>query len=252
MPLKRLFTLLTVIALCTATLGFLAPAPLQAEEIEPRVERILKAMAEYLKEAGEYAFKAEITVDDLLPSGQKIQYAALYEAAVKRPDRIRTSYVGDLRETGVWYDGSTFTMLNKVNNFYAQWPAPGDIDGLLDKVEEKLGVRVPLSTLFHNDPYKYMGDGILEGSYAGLHLVGDTPCHHLLLSQKEVDVQVWIEEGRQLIPRKVVMTFKNIPAQPQFTAVFTEWDFNPRLSDLIFTFEPPPGTSKVEFKEVSP
>ena len=56
---------------------------------------------------------------------------------------------------------------------------------------------------------------------------------------------------RQLVPRKVVLTFKTREGSPQFTAVLTEWDFNPRLSDLIFDFDPPPGSSKVEFKEVS-
>ena len=250
MSSRKFLVLLTLTAFLTASFTLFSPGSLRAADVEPRVERLMKAMADYLKEAKEYTFKAEIAVDDVMPSGQKIQYAANYRAGIKRPDKIRTSYEGDLRNSGVWYNGETFTLLNKDRNFYAQWPAPDNIDDLLDKLEEKLGIRVPLSSLFHNDPYEYMMAGVEIGAYAGLHLVGDTPCHHLVFSQKEVDAQVWIEEGKQLVPRKVVLTFKTLPGEPQFTAVITEWDLNPRLSDLIFSFDPPPGASKVEFKEV--
>jgi hypothetical protein len=236
--------LLALIAFVSTT-----PPAQSAEKpaVDPRVDEILRATADYLKKAKEFTVHAEITVDDTLPTGQNIQYAASWDAAVKRPDRLRTVYRGDLRNSSTWYDGKTFTMLNTDRNLYASWKAPSSVDSLIDKLNEKLGVRVPLSSLLRSDPYKGMSDGIQSAVYAGLHLAGGTPCHHLLLKQEDIDVQVWIEEGTQLVVRKVVLTFKNVPGDPQFTAVLSDWDFSPRLPEILFSFVPPEEADKIEF-----
>jgi hypothetical protein len=241
------------ILLALFALVSIAPPAYSAEKsaVEPRVEELLKATADYLKKAKEFTVHAEITVDDALPTGQNIQYAASWDAALKRPNRLRTVYRGDLRNSSTWYDGKTFTMLNSDRNLYASWKAPSSTDGLIDKLKEKLGVNIPLSSFFYNDPYKVWSEGIQSAVYAGLHLVGGTPCHHLLLSQENMDAQIWIEEGAQLVVRKVVLTFKNVPGDPQFTAVFSDWDFSPRLPEILFSFVPPAGADKIEFIPVS-
>lgn len=238
-------------AILLALFAFLSIAPpansAGKSSVDPRAEEILKAAADYLKKAKEFTFHAEITVDDALPTGQNIQYAASLDAALKRPDRLRTVYRGDLRNASTWYDGKTYTRLNTDRNLYASWKAPSSVDGLIDKLKEKLGVRIPLSALFYNDPFKVISEGIQASTYAGLHLVGGTPCHHILMTQEDMNAQVWIEEGTQLVFRKVVLTFKNIPGDPQFTAIFSGWDFTPRLPEILFSFVPPEGADKIEF-----
>ena len=46
-------------------------------------------------------------------------------------------------------------------------------------------------------------------------------CRTLAFVEKDIDWQIWIENGPQLTPCKLVITYKTQPAQPQFTAVFT-------------------------------
>ena len=38
---------------------------------------------------------------------------------------------------------------------------------------------------------------------------------------------------------------------PQFTAVFSDWDFAPRIDQAVFTPELPPGTEKIPFATVA-
>ena len=38
-----------------------------------------------------------------------------------------------------------------------------------------------------------------------------------------------------------MITYKTQPAQPQFSAVFTDWDFAPRIATPVFTPELPAG-----------
>ena len=56
---------------------FVLPAlPLAAPaEVTPSPETLLREMSEELKNAGSFQFHAEINFDDVLISGQKLQYA---------------------------------------------------------------------------------------------------------------------------------------------------------------------------------
>lgn len=244
----RKFAVLTslTVFLLTSSGGAVSALAEKGPVIEPRVEQLLKETAEYLKAAKEFTFHAEITIDDVLPTGHLIQYAASQDVSVKRPNKARSVYRGDLRNSDSWYDGKTYSFLNLDRNLYSSWDAPSDIDSLLARLREELGIRIPLSTLLHADPYPSWMEGTMAGTYAGKHLVNGVPCHHLVLTQEDVDVQVWIEEGKKLVIRKVVITFKDIEQAPQFTALLTEWDFSPRLPDLLFTFVPPPDADKIK------
>jgi hypothetical protein len=76
------------------------------------------------------------------------------------------------------------------------------------------------------------------------------PCEHLAFSADNVDWQVWIQDGPRPVPRKFVITYKDEPNDPQYTAVFSNWDFNTELPDFVFNFEPPPGAAKIPVMEI--
>jgi hypothetical protein len=85
----------------------------------------------------------------------------------------------------------------------------------------------------------------------GLNDVNGKSCRTLAFVEKDIDWQIWIDEGPQLTPSKVVITYKTQPAQPQFTAVFTDWNFAPRIATPVFTPNLPPGTEKVPFETIA-
>jgi hypothetical protein len=66
-------------------------------------------------------------------------------------------------------------------------------------------------------------------------------------TQADVDWQVWIEVGKQILPRKLVITYVDEPGDPQYSAVLTDWDFTPRLPERLFRFEAPAGAARIEF-----
>jgi hypothetical protein len=75
-------------------------------------------------------------------------------------------------------------------------------------------------------------------------------CEHLAFSQNNIDWQVWIENGARPVPRKFVITYKDEPDSPEFTAIFSNWDFTTQLPDFVFKFDPPPGSAKIGVKEL--
>jgi hypothetical protein len=229
------------------------PREVQEEPvISVRADSLLKEMGEYLADSKEFTFHAEVTFDELMHSGQKIQYSSSKDVAVRRPDRIYAESHGDLGSKRFWYDGENITLLNEDLGVYATSPAKPTIDKTVDHIMEKFGFALPLADLVYKDPYAILIENVQFGIYAGLHNVGGVRCHHLAFVEKFIDWQIWIEDGKQLVPRKIVITYKTMPGSPQFTAVLSEWDLKTRLPESIFTADIPAdqGITKIEFLTV--
>lgn len=208
---------------------------LQEQVVAPIADQLLRMMGDFLKESEQFTFHAKITFDDLLPTGQKIQYAATNDVAVHRPDRIYAVFKGDRGNKRFWYDGKSITLLNMNENFYATKEIPArKIDDALDYIMEKLGFSPPLSDFASQDPYKILIENVQFGFYVGLHDVEGIACHHLAFVEKYIDWQVWIEDSNQLVPRKLVITYKTLDGSPQYTAIFSDWDLTARLPDSLF------------------
>jgi hypothetical protein len=115
----------------------------------------------------------------------------------------------------------------------------------------QLGFSPPLSDLLYRNPYRTLRDNLQYGFDLGMNSVAGRSCHSLGFVEKDIDWQIWIDPGPQLTPCKLVITYKTQPSQPQFTAVFTDWDFSPRIAAPVFTPGVPPGLEKVPFVTIS-
>jgi hypothetical protein len=227
--------------------GANAPAPAVAES----ADRLIKEMSAYIGSANEFTFHADVTFDHMLPSGQKLQFSAAEEVVLQRPGRVYVEWNGDLGARQFWYDGKTVTLYDPAQPFYASETAPPEIDNMLEQLVPKLDFAPPLADFLYRDPYKTVRSNIQYGFDLGQNDVNGRTCRTLAFVEKDIDWQIWIENGPQPTPCKLVITYKNQPLQPQFTAVFSDWDFTPRIDDAVFTPELPPGTQKIPFATVA-
>ena len=98
-------------------------------------------------------------------------------------------------------------------------------------------------------------EGIGKGlTQAGLSVVlveecslFEVPTVHLAVRSADVDVQLWIARGPEPLPRRVVITYKNAPGQPQFRADLDDWSVAPTIDAAAFTFVPPAGAEQVMY-----
>jgi hypothetical protein len=222
-------------------------APAGAYAIEAEADRILRAMGEYLKSANEFSFHAEISYDEVLSTGEKVQYGGSSDLSVRRPNRLLVDFEGDEHRRQVFYDGSTITLFDMLKNLYAVTEVPSELDNAMDLVFEKFGLTVPLADFVYADPHAVLTEAAEYGSVIGVHGCGEKRCHHLLFTQEAIDWQIWIETGPRPVPRQLVITYKEEPGSPQYAARLSRWDFQPRLSEHAFTFRPPDGASEIEF-----
>jgi hypothetical protein len=223
-----------------------------AVAIDAEANRILRTMGEYLKSANEFSFRADISYDAVLSTGEMVQFGGSSSLSVRRPDRLLVDFDGDEYRRQMFFDGSTITLLNLRKNLYAvASDVPASLDAAMDLMFENFGLTLPVGDLLYADPYAVLTEATEYGSVLGVHGCGEQRCHHLLFTQETIDWQIWIETGPRPVPRKLIITYKQAPGSPQYEAQLSRWDFQPRLSEHAFTFHPPIGASEIEFLPAS-
>ncbi len=226
------------------------PAGVAAPVVAEQADQLLKQMGAYIGSAEQFTFHADITFDHVLPSGQKLQYSAVEDVALQRPGRLYVEWSGDLGDRQFWYDGKAVTLYDPATPFYASEAAPKEISVMLGKLVTQLGFSPPLADFLYRDPYQAVRSDVQFGVYLGQTVVNGRSCHTLAFVEKNIDWQIWIDTGPQLTPCKLVITYKTQPAQPQFIAVFSDWNFAPRIAEPVFRPELPPGAQKIPFAPV--
>jgi hypothetical protein len=220
--------------------------------IEPKAYETLRNMCKCLAAAEQFTLVAQDMTDQVLESGQKIQFSSTRKIAVRRPDRIAAEVTGDLVNERLAYRGDTLTIVDVEQGAYAQVSVPDNIDEMFDYVAANYGIVAPLADLAFSDPCAAVSTEVQIGRYVGLHNVLGVKCHHLAFRQRGLDWQIWIEDGDKPVPRKMIITYKSSPGQPQYIALLGEWNLNPRLPDSMFELQIPEGREKIEVKRVVP
>ena len=174
-----------------------AASPAAPAAAEP-VDRLLRQMGAYIGSADEFTFHADILFDHVLPSGQKLQFAAAQEVALQRPGRLYIEYRGDLGGRRFWYDGKSITLFDPATTFYAAEAAPAQIDAMLEKVMKDMDFSPPLADFLFKDPYQRVRANVQYGFDLGVTQVNGESCRALGFVENDIDWQIWISDGPQL------------------------------------------------------
>jgi hypothetical protein len=246
---KSFLLLLAASCLCTAVqvLGE-EPAPdtTPGPDIDRMSERVLLDACGYLRSAEHFSVNVESTYEDVLTTGTRVEYSRQARVVLERPNRLRIDSESDKGPRSFFYDEKTVTVYHPDEGVYAVFAAPATIDAMINAAEAR-GVEMPASDLLMNHPCQALGDHLRTGTYAGRHYLDGNWYHHLLLSTDAVDVQLWVAEGESPEIRKLVITYTDLPGEPQYRALLRDWDFTPAIDAATFTFTPPADARKVAF-----
>jgi hypothetical protein len=245
--MKRLFFIGYGLLLMTAGCAMAQEQTNQSNVVSRRADRVLRSACDFLAQTHSFSLSAEIWREHVDETGQKIQFSRTVEMDVKRPDGLRLEISSPLAARGFWYDGKTLTILDRKRNFYSTNAMPSTLDDAVDAAHDQ-GIDLPLIDLAMSDPYADATAKVETGRYFGISPVLGVACHHLAFTQENVDWQVWVEDGPQPLIRKFVITYKNEPGTPEFTALITRWDMTDRIADSDFVFEKPPGALKIDMR----
>jgi len=218
----------------------------QGSAIDPEALAILKKATDYLTGLTQFRLKGYKEEDAVQESGQKLQFSSSFDVCLRRPNRMFVSRTDDDGITRrFWYDGKTASMYDEGEKVYGQLKVPDTIDTMLDYLETVIESPPPLVDLFYND-LSFLAERALSGMYLGISFIDNSACDQLAFRGKSVDWQMWVDRGEKPLMRKIVITYKELPGQPQLSARLAEWDTQPQLSDTLFQFSVPEGARRIK------
>jgi hypothetical protein len=236
------FALLLLSALVVPRLALGQPAG-----IDPQAEKLLRASMTYLGSQKRLSADTRSTIEVVTTWGQKLQFENAVTMAVQRPNKLHAKRVGDLVDQAFYYDGKSLTLHNPSQRYFASVPAPGTLEEMLDFARMKLDIVAPAGDLLYKNAYEILTDGVTSGFVVGKGVVEGVRCDHLAFRAPHVDLQIWIQEGKQPLPRKLVITTRDLANAPQFAVVVTKWNLAPTFDERLFSFKPPKDARKVDF-----
>ena len=226
--------------------GQLADKESGPSAIDPQSDALLKRMAAYLRALPSFTVHATNTLQVMLVTGEKLDFEAVSEVSVRRPDRMRSRRTGVVGSADFFYDGKTATIFDTATKFFTVNPVPSSIESMLPVFVDLLGVDVPGADLLYTDAYEGLMAEVTHAQHVAIEDVGGVRTHHLAFRGREVDWQIWIEDGERPLPRRYLITTKWMTGAPQFGIALNEWNVSPRLDDKTFIFEAPPEARKVD------
>jgi hypothetical protein len=214
---------------------------------------ILKRMADFLSQAQRFSVMVDIGFDVVQASGEKIEFGETRKIVVRRPDHARIDITKrDGATSGFIFDGKEIAVFNTRENVYATATRPGTLDEAIDYFINQLDMRFPLADLLSSQLAETLQEKVRAAYYVEQASIAGVPCDHLAFRREQADLQLWIAQGDQPLPRRLVITYKDAEGQPQFWAQFSEWNLSPEVPDSLFAFTPPEGAAKIAFAPRKP
>ncbi|MEM7008412.1 MAG: DUF2092 domain-containing protein [Thermodesulfobacteriota bacterium] len=222
----------------------------QNPNIDPQAAEILQNMSYFLGSKDEYTFKAEVMFDQLITSQRAIQYSAEQKVFMKKKNNLTIEFISDLGGYKLWFEEGKLTVLELPTNLYSIATLPATIDQALDKLKSDYNFTPSLSDFLYINIFRALTQNVTSGNYFGTSRVFGVRCDHLAFVQPNIDWQIWIESGKRQIPRKLVITYKNLPGKPQYIAILRDWVIDKPITNFAFKPDIPDLNQRTDMSEI--
>jgi hypothetical protein len=213
--------------------------------VDPAAVAALKRMSAYLRTLNTMEITSEGSFDAVTNDDQRVQMDGVTTYKIRRPGLV-IDFVSDAKSRRFIYDGKTFTVFAPTLNFYSTVPAPPTNPEVVNLIYERYGIAIPLADLFRwASPDGVREKDLTSGYQLGTATLEGVKTDHYVFRQKDIDWEVWIQQGDQPLPRKLVIVDRTDSTRPTFIARL-KWKLNPPLTDADFAFTPGKDDKPIE------
>lgn len=244
-----------VLASIAVSFGGIAAAEEVAEptESQQKAKDLLSSMANYMAKLPGFSTRVVAGYDAVQESGQKLEFNETRKVTVSRPNQLRVEeLLSDGAQDLLIFDGKQISVFDSDLGVYAQVPQPGSIDDAVVYFVRELGMRLPMSSLLSTRLPEEMSKRVKSIEYVEFTNIFGVGAHHIAAVGNTVDAQFWIMDGERPLPLHIVLTYKTEPGQPQFRAVFRDWDEKSSPAADTFQFKPPADAQRIIFAVQAP
>jgi len=214
-------------------------------------DKIVRAMSDYLASVKTISLTYDTDIEVITPAIQKLQFASSGQVLLSRPNKLRATRVGGYANVELVFDGNTLSMFGKNIDALAQVPAEGSVDQLVHRLRDEFSIALPGASFLLSASYDELMTGVLDVQHIGRCVIDGVECEHLAFRNEDTDWQLWVEVGAKPIPRKYVITSKDVAAAPQYTLRIKEFHADVEHGADAFAFKAPASAKKVEITALS-
>jgi hypothetical protein len=223
------------------------PAATLAEQ-DPEAMAILYKMADFIAKAPVLSVTIRSGYDAIQSDGQRIEFGEKRQVLLRRPAGLRVDAERSDGERGlVLFDGKDITAFKADDNVYARMEKAGTVDDAIVYLVRDLQMTLPLARMFLTSFPKELKKQVTSIDYVEENFLFDVPTDHLAVRSTDADMQIWIAQGEQPLPRRIILTYKNAPGEPQFRADLLDWNLSPKVAADSFAFNPTAGAEQIPF-----
>lgn len=218
-------------------------AAVPSQVVSPEAQAVLDRMTASLRGLDTFSIKADVTRDEVVALGYKLQNHEESTLTVQRPGKLRAEVMGDVRNRTIVYDGASLVMYSPDDQAYVRTAAPDTLSALVPLLLD-LGVEMPMIDVLYQGTAGTLTEGVRGGILVGETQINGKTCDHLAFRQASIDWQLWVEQGARALPCKILITTRYEVGDPQYQAVM-HWDLKPKLTSSTFTFVAPDGAMEI-------
>ena len=212
--------------------------------VEPRALQALEQMGSYLRSLKQFGVQASSQTDQVLDNGQTVEFRHVTQLLAQQPDKLMVTVDQQGLRRSLYYNGKTFTLYQSPGTYYASAPAPASINALIDLLNTRYGIELPLADLFRWNAGTARQVGLKSALLIGSDTLDGQRCDHYALRQDDIDWQLWLRQGPQPLPCRLTISLRDTGAQPRHSVDFT-WQLNAPINAGSFEFDPPAGAQQV-------
>lgn len=226
--------------------GASAPA---TPDRDPEAMAALDKMGAALRKLSTAEVRADITSEEVLASGQKLQFGGTATMTVVRPNKLRATIHTSRHDREIYYNGSNLTLYSPSLGYYASFKTPGTIRETIALAGDRYDIQIPLFELADWGADQSLAAKVQTAFRVGSDAVNGKICTHYAVRQPGVDWQIWLNEAGDSLPCKLVITNRLDPAMPQYSSTYT-WLQPRRVAPADFNFTPPKGAHEIAIATV--
>jgi hypothetical protein len=206
---------------------------------------IFDRMSNVIGDLESCSFKLTVANDEWVPSKGLTKYFSAYEVFMGGPNKMLVDAQGLHGHRRYIYNGTQMAYYSFTENNYSIIPAPDNTIKMIDSLHEMYDIEFPAVDFF----YPAFTDDLLHDAdslrFIGLENVGNNEYLHLFVYGRDMDFQFWVNSDAYSLPARFSITYKTKQGTPQYLAMFSDWQINPKFPDAIFDFLPPPNATKI-------
>jgi len=213
----------------------------------PEGLQVLKSMSEFIGRQSIYRISGQSSSDAWLEAGLVVSNTAEIQLDYRQPASMHFTSTDGTGTDVLNINHGKLLYLDDSTGYYAIAETPNGVHQALDFAFDELGIDLPLMDLVRGDAFDRMvneGDSVLYLTDSAL--VAGVKCHQVVIRSPELDIQLWVQNGDQPLPRRVILTDKWSQGSPRFVANM-QWNLSPDFDRDTFDYSPPEGAEKIEF-----